>query len=542
VADDKRDGADDLFEDLDKFFAPIQDVDWPEPEAPDEPVAAPPAAAEEHVAVHMEPPAPAPPPISEPRPPAPAEEPLVLGAADEDDDDDAAWYDTSALETIGDDPGDEAPAAPSVEGQASLLGADEPLAGWPDDDAEPTVVRIDADEPSPADIEAAAEHFAESVRAQDEPGPPEPVGPDPTPMPFDDEPLERGTAGEGDDFFGDIAGDDGGTGVDTETAHDDILADLEAPAGAPRTVKVGSEGLGGPSWQEPTSMEVGADIDRRGPNVGERDVPAAFMTAIALAILALGSLLIDKAVFAVLATLIVLVAQFELFTSLQKRHYQPATFVGLVSGVLVMWAAYTRGEGAMLAMVALGTIATFLWFMATPVAHRKNLIAQIGVTLFGIAYIPLLGGYLLLTLNLGDGKALVVTVIALTMLFDCAAFLGGSVFGGVTIQRPLAPATSPKKSWEGTIMATVVTLIAALLVVGNFVESLESRRVDLAILGLLVAVAATFGDLAESLVKRDLGIKDMSTILPGHGGVLDRIDSILFVAPAAFLFFRVIFP
>jgi phosphatidate cytidylyltransferase len=535
VADDKRDGADDLFEDLDKFFAPIQDVDWPEPDAPDEPAPAPPPSAGEHVAVHVD----APPPAE---PPAPADEPLLLGDADEDDegDDDAAWYDTSVLGTVGDDPEDDAPepAIPSVEGQASLLGDDASDEAWPVDDAEPTVVRIDADAPSPADVEAAAEHFAESVRAEEELI--EPSGPEPTPMPFDDEPADRGTAAEGDDLFGDLGGAEG-TGMDTDTASDDILEGLEAPAGAPRTVKVGSEGLGGPSWQEPTSMEVGADIERRGPNAGERDLPAAFMTAIALAGFALVGLWIGNAVFAVLAALVVLVAQFELFTSMQKRHYQPATFVGLVSGVLIMWAAYTRGEGAMLAMVALGTVATFLWFMATPVAHRKNLIAQIGLTLFGIAYIPLLGGYLLLTLNLADGTALVITVIALTMLFDSAAFLGGSVFGGVSIQRPLAPATSPKKSWEGTIIATLVTLIAATLVVGNFVDALQDRRADLAILGVLVAVASTFGDLAESLVKRDLGIKDMSTILPGHGGVLDRIDSLLLVAPATYLFFRVIF-
>jgi phosphatidate cytidylyltransferase len=191
-------------------------------------------------------------------------------------------------------------------------------------------------------------------------------------------------------------------------------------------------------------------------------------------------------------------------------------------------------------MAGLGTIATFLWFMATPVAHRKNLVLQIGLTLLGIAYIPLLGGYLLLTLHLENGEALVVSVVALTMLFDSAAFLGGSVFGGVSIQRPLAPATSPKKSWEGTIIATLVTLIAAAFFVTN-VGSLENHRLETAILGLVVAAAATFGDLAESLVKRDLGLKDMSTVLPGHGGVLDRIDSLLFVAPAAFLLLRVIF-
>jgi phosphatidate cytidylyltransferase len=544
VADDKRDGADDLFEDLDKFFAPIQDVEWPEPEAPDEPAPAP--SHEEHVAVHAETPAPAPqPPVNRPDPPAIPDEPVLVGAAGDDDgDDDAAWYDTNVMETLGDDAGDDVVAAPAVEGQASLLGGDDDIdEDWPGEDEEPTVVRIDADDPSPdapspADLEAAAAHFAESVRAEDEPD--VPAGPEPTPMPFDDEPLEQGTAGDGDDFFGDLGGA-GSEGTDTDTAHDDILADLEAPAGAPRTVKVGSEGLGGPSWQEPTSMEVGADIERRGPNAGERDMPAALMTAFVLAVLALVGLALGEAVFAVLATIVVLVAQFELFTSMQKRHYQPATFVGLVTGVLVMWAAYARGEGAMLAMVALGTVATFLWFLATPVAHRKNLTVQIGITLFGIAYIPLLGGYLLLTLNLPDGTALVISVIALTMLFDSTAFLGGSVFGGVSIQRPLAPATSPKKSWEGTIIATLATIIAAVVIIGSYADPLMDHRVDTAILGILIAVAATFGDLAESLVKRDLGIKDMSTILPGHGGVLDRIDSLLFVAPATFLLFRVIF-
>ncbi|HET9671413.1 MAG TPA: phosphatidate cytidylyltransferase, partial [Actinomycetota bacterium] len=123
-------------------------------------------------------------------------------------------------------------------------------------------------------------------------------------------------------------------------------------------------------------------------------------------------------------------------------------------------------------------------------------------------------------------------------------FLVGSVWGGSFIQRPLAPATSPKKSVEGTVVATVITVIVSMAFVTAFVDVapgiFRDARVNAMLLGVVVALAATFGDLAESLVKRDMGIKDMGSVLPGHGGVLDRIDSLLFVAPAALLYLGVI--
>ena len=131
----------------------------------------------------------------------------------------------------------------------------------------------DDDEPSPEDIEAAAEHFSGSIHVDEG---------------TDDEPIDEVVAvvsqepatTTGDDLFADIHGGD---------VEDDILSDLDEDDGAPRTVVVGAEGLGGPSWQEPTSVEVGADLDRRGPGEGERDVPAAFLTGIVLAGVALGS-------------------------------------------------------------------------------------------------------------------------------------------------------------------------------------------------------------------------------------------------------------
>lgn len=537
MADDKRDGSEDLFEDLDKFFAPIQDVDWPESDAPEPPT--PPAVAEEHVAVHGD--------------PAP-DEPVVVTTGD-DEDEDAAWYDTSTIDTVDDDANvleATGGATPPTEGQARLM-ADEgrwdpaetddpaPEGGADIHDAASTAMGDEMnDEPSPSDVEAAVRHFEDPIRDDHEPTAEQPT----ISMPFEDEPVDEGivsvASAEGGDLFGHLTGEDPDAAPVGPATEDDILADLEEPAGAPRTVRVGSEGLGGPSWQEPTSVEVGADLDRRGPDAGERDVPAAFLTGVILAGVALGSLLIGDGFFALLAAAVVLLAQGELYGVLHKHRLQPATAVGLATGALIIAGAYYKGEGAMLAMFALGVIATFLWYLAVPAAHRKNLAANMGLTLLGIGYIPLLAGYLLLTLRLPDGDSLVITVIALTLVFDTAAFLGGSVFGGVSIQRPLAPATSPKKSWEGTILATAATVLCA-AIAKSFVTSLDDQGLAAFGLGLAVAVAATCGDLAESLIKRDLGIKDMSSVLPGHGGVLDRIDSLLFVAPVAFLLFRVIF-
>jgi len=551
VADDKRDG-DDLFEDLDKFFAPIKDVDWDEPAS----TGAREVPSEEHVAVRAGDAEPSAPRAASEDQPAAAEE---RETAAEDDDD--SWYDTSVIDAIegiddvvpppdeeivevGDIADQRAPQPEPHAGQVDLFieGDEEapmedevdtetgewPVVGEPGvpaasaqpafygDDDEPG-----SEGPSEADLEAAADHFAGSVRDDS-----------------DAAPLEGEDIIESD---GPMVGaaliaDESPSGVEQE-----LLADLDAP-GDPRTVTVGSEGLGGPSWQEPASVEVGADLaDRRGPDGGERDVPAAFLTGVVLVVGALGAILISKALFALLATLVVLYAQGELYGVIAKRGRQPATAVGLVTGALIMGGAYYHGEAAVLAMFVLGVFATLLWFMAVPAPHRKDTVGNIGLTLMNVAWIPLLAGYLLITLDLPDGKSLVIAVIGLTFVFDTSAFLGGSIMGGQFFQRPLAPTVSPKKSIEGLIIATLVTVIVSVALVTAFVDSLQEMRLETLMLGLVVSAAATFGDLAESVIKRDLGLKDMGSVLPGHGGVLDRIDSLLFVAPAAFLFFRIVF-
>jgi phosphatidate cytidylyltransferase len=509
VRDDERDG-DDLFEDLDKFFAPIKDVEWEEPEetGPGEP------PGEEHVSVRPEP---------EPVVTVPAsDEGTTAEAGSFDDDEEDDWYDTAALEpvdealggrqpTYADEPGSDTEQEDLFAG-GEAAGAEE--AGTSDED--------EGEHPSDEELEEAAAHFS---------GGTEPEGPE-TSTPRVVQIDEENAADLMDELGAEPYPAD-------EEEEEDVFAAM-AEEEPPRTIVVGSEGLGGPSWQEPAAVEVGADLDRRG---SERDVPAAFLTGIVLAGVALVALLIGEGVFAIVAAIVALVAQGELYGVLVKHHRQPATAVGLVSGALMLAGAYYRGEAGLLSMLSLGLLATFLWFMTVPAHHRKDTVGNIGLTLLGLVWIPALAGSLMVILTT-FGTPVVIAVIGLAFVFDTAAFLIGSVWGGSFIQRPLAPATSPKKSLEGLIGASLITMVVSSAFVTAFVDVepgiFFDGRVNALLLGAIVSLAATFGDLAESLVKRDVGIKDMGSILPGHGGILDRIDSLLFVAPATLLFLRVI--
>ena len=536
MADDQRRGeGEELFEDLDKFFAPIQDVDWPEPTEPvvrvpdeDQEIARDPKEASEPAATVP------------PEPHRSAEEPeqargsTVTTQAEDTEpsgsdasstsvpgDDDQPVRVTAGTDDDEDDEDDEIEAeggvgsflfeteaeeyepveTPAEASYVELPGGDDDVAELEEGEAEaaePAAAPVE-DAPDLEAVEAAADHFAESVRDEVRIEPEPPAA----------EPTEEVAIAA-------LLGEEEGSVPETE----------------PATVRVGAEGFGGPSWQEPTTIEVGAESERKGPG---RDVPTAFLTGVILVALAVGAILLGPGPFAILAGLVVLFALGEFYLAVQKRGYQPATALGLVSGALVLGAGYFRGENAMLAIMALSIFATFLWYMTVPAPHRRNLVSNIAITVLGVAYIPLLAAYALAVLKLPDGEGLTLSIIGLTFVYDTAAFAVGFFWGS----RPLAPTISPKKSWEGAIGATLVVIAVAVGVVAPSVSLLDTvgRSAGLAV---VVALFAPLGDLAESLLKRDLGIKDMGGILPGHGGVMDRIDSVLFVAPAAFVYLRLI--
>lgn len=368
---------------------------------------------------------------------------------------------------------------------------------------------VDEEPPPPGGLEMAAEHFAESIRQE---------GPD-ADQPGTATAAPVQTFGGGPEAGSSLFGSDPGGG--------DLLGDFSEPPAGPRTVRVGSEDLG-PSWQEPTSMEVGPEEE--GPPPG-RNIPAALLSGVVLAILGLGSLAIAPAAFAVIAGAVILLAQLELYAALRRHGHQPAAALGLVFGALIVAAAYFRGLTAVLAMAALSVPFTAVWFMAVPPKARKNVLANMSLTLFGILYIPVLASHVVVFASFS--RSLTIAVLALAFGYDILAYAGGSIWG----EHLLAPTISPGKTREGLVIATFATIVGgALLLPLTDVIPGTLHAVGIAVVAVIFA---PLGDLAESLMKRDLGVKDMSSILPGHGGALDRIDSILFVAPAVFYYITV---
>jgi phosphatidate cytidylyltransferase len=314
--------------------------------------------------------------------------------------------------------------------------------------------------------------------------------------------------------------------------EEELLAGIEESEG-PRTVKVGGpDSMTGPTWEEPTSQPLMAESGAPEPG---RNLPAAVLTAAILAAAALISLALAKAAFAVVAGAVVLLGQAELYSTMQRKGHQPATALGLVIGGFTLAGAYLKGEAAMAFFMVLGVMLSFLWYMAAAPKAREGAIRNIASTMLGVLYVPFLAGFIMIILaQAQSGRALMLAVLGLTFIYDISAFLFGSFWGS----RALAPTISPKKSWEGLFGATVVTFALSVAILPSIDPLTLGRAVGLA---LVVAVFAPLGDLAESALKRDLGVKDMGSLLPGHGGVLDRIDSLLFVAPAAFYFLRLIF-
>ena len=541
MADEKK-GADDLFEDLDKYFAAIDESDWPEPtEEPTPPPAG--SGTEPSPPSTPEPPPPA--PNSSPEPPAPTEPPTAEMGTQE-------W--TRLRDVLGDDEEQDEEVELPAPGAGAV--SDDPLYGYGAEEEEVGGAYWEPEPPAEASEPAGAEETEppELTLEDLKKAPPEyrdlPTESAPEPVNDDlpSEPVEPAepppdlTLGEPSLADVEAAADHlaGEPGQEPEDhgpggVEDDLLADLAEPTG-PRTVRVGEpEEMVGPTWEEPTSHAVTTGGGPRFGSSGGRNLPLAVTSAAVLGILALIFLFVAKWLFAILAGAVVLWGQNELYVTMRRRGYQPATALGLVLGGLTLAGAYFKGEAAMLFMVALSLAMTFLWYMAAPVKARAGTVGHVGATMVGVLYAPLLASYILLILTLPDsGRALMLAVLGLTFLYDVAAFFFGSIWGS----RPLAPSISPKKSWEGLLGATVVTLVVAFAFVYNIGPMTAVRAIGL---GLTICVFAPLGDLAESALKRDLGVKDMGTILPGHGGVLDRIDSVLLVAPAAFYFLRLIF-
>ncbi|MGO9195822.1 MAG: phosphatidate cytidylyltransferase [Acidimicrobiales bacterium] len=236
----------------------------------------------------------------------------------------------------------------------------------------------------------------------------------------------------------------------------------------------------------------------------------------------------------VISSLVLLLAAAEFFQTLRRVRYQPATLLGLVAAPGFAIAAYVKGPEAIPVLAAIGTVATICWYLVG--VTRKAVVANISVSLLGIFWIAGLGCFAGLLLDptafpLRHGVAYLLGAAEVTVAYD----VGGYAFGSWLGQHKLVPSISPNKTWEGLIGGSLSALVIALAVTSQM-HPWDLKRA--AALGIVVAIVAPVGDLAESMIKRDLKVKDMGTLLPAHGGVLDRVDALLFVLPATYFLVR----
>ncbi|MFV0253834.1 MAG: phosphatidate cytidylyltransferase [Beutenbergiaceae bacterium] len=260
-----------------------------------------------------------------------------------------------------------------------------------------------------------------------------------------------------------------------------------------------------------------------------RNLPVAIGVGLGLiALVVAGLFLWRKEAFLGLVILACGLGLWELSRAVAVRDVKLPLLPLLVGTVGMMVSAYSSGVEALLVAALLTAGGVFIWRVLD--GGGLPALRDATAAIFATAYIPFLAGFIALMLAADDGAWRVLTVIAVTVAADTGGYVAGVLFG----RHKLAPVASPNKSWEGLAGSY---LLASAVAVAMMLGPLAGPWWAGLALGFAGVSAATIGDLAESLLKRELGIKDMGTLLPGHGGVLDRIDSMLFAAPALFTVF-----
>ena len=258
------------------------------------------------------------------------------------------------------------------------------------------------------------------------------------------------------------------------------------------------------------------------PKAG-RDLRAAVGVGLLLAGLVIGTLIVDARAFLVVVIAAICVGAWELRRAIATTGIT-IPLVPLLLGVAGMLvSAYARGAEALVVTFGLTIIGILIWRVADGVAGAaRDLSASALVTFYPV----FLAGFAALMLAAPDGRQRIVVFILVTVFSDIGGYAVGVKFG----KHPMAPSLSPKKSWEGFAGSVLSCALVGAISLPLLLDGVWWAG---AVLGVVAAAAATLGDLIESSIKRDLGIKDMSTILPGHGGLMDRLDSLVVVAPVA---------
>lgn len=298
---------------------------------------------------------------------------------------------------------------------------------------------------------------------------------------------------------------------------------LRRPGGAAATASSGTIAAAAAARHAKRPYDLGAD---RATGGGGRDIGAAVATGAGLLALFVICYLVAPAALLALSAVVILGCALEAFAMFQRAGFRPATLLGALGSGGAVVAAYWRGSAALPVVLVVVVCASLVWYLVRVVEARP--VVNVAVTVFGFAWVGILGSFAGLMLAAPRGEHLFLGAVIPTVVADLAAWFGGSRFGS----HPLAPAISPSKTWEGFAAGGIAALVAG-AAIGSQVSPWGGVRHGLE-LGLVIAVVAPVGDLVQSMIKRDLRLKDSSSLLPGHGGLLDRFDSLLLALPATY--------
>jgi phosphatidate cytidylyltransferase len=258
------------------------------------------------------------------------------------------------------------------------------------------------------------------------------------------------------------------------------------------------------------------------PSRAGRNLPAAIAVGVGLGALIIVTLVFYKYLFAVLVTLAMLIAVWEMYNAFLHNDIRIARTPLYVVAAVGPTLAYLFGVTAHLAVFGAFVVVALMWRIRR---GTDGFVADATGSLFVGFYMLFMVGFVMLMLREPDGVTRIVAFIAVTVCNDVGGYAAGVLFG----KHPIAPQVSPKKSWEGFAGSAV---LASVVGAGIFVIGFDEQWWKGVVFGVVMTVTATAGDFIESAVKRDLDVKDMSNILPGHGGLMDRLDSLI---PNAFV-------
>ncbi|CAM5793092.1 phosphatidate cytidylyltransferase [Cellulomonas persica] len=264
-----------------------------------------------------------------------------------------------------------------------------------------------------------------------------------------------------------------------------------------------------------------------------RDLPVAITVGLGLLAAVVAALFIRKEAFVVLAVLAVCAGLWELAQAFTRRSIHLPLLPLLVGAVGILVSAFTAGAEALFVSFMLTVGGVMVWRVLDGSGARA--LRDIVGGAFAAAYLPFLAGFVMLMLAEPDGPRRVLVFVLLVVASDTGGFAVGVLLG----RHPLAPSVSPKKSWEGLAGSVVLACVVGVV---SIQVAFDGKPLVGVFLGLATVVSATLGDLAESMLKRDLELKDMGRLVPGHGGVLDRLDSLLLTAPAVYLILAMLQP